>query len=149
MSTDASACALLRALIKAACGVATSFTMTPNAPWRTVDTPLLTDKRTKNGGTNAKEGRGWKKKKNKADGRWRPMRDTYKQREYCAQRERVRVEVICDDRMTNGKQRGRRVEREKEEEEEICNMIDKTKKQHKMKGVTQSDRETLHHRKKR
>lgn len=44
------------------------------------------------------------------------MRKTYKQKESecCAERGRLRGEVICDDRMRNGKQRGRRGERESE-----------------------------------
>lgn len=100
MSTEVSECALLRALIKAACGDATSITMTPNTPWRTVGTLLLTDERRKCGGTNSKEGRGGdRKKKKKADGRRRPMREIYKHREQSAERERLRVEVTCDDRM--------------------------------------------------
>lgn len=43
------------------------------------------------------------------------MRKTYKQKESesCAERKRLRGEVICDDRMKNGKQRGRRGERVK------------------------------------
>lgn len=57
------------------------------------------------------------------------MRKTYKQKESecCAERGRLRGEVICDDRMRNGKQRGRRGERERKEEEdaEICYTIDK------------------------
>lgn len=56
-------------MIKAACGDTTSFTMTPNTPWRTVGFLLLKGEWKKNGGTNAKEERNnnqkTKQKKNK------------------------------------------------------------------------------------
>ncbi len=53
-------------------------------------------------------------KKEYTKGRWRLTRETYEWRECCAEEERVRGQVICDDRMRKGKQRGSKRQREGE-----------------------------------
>ncbi len=50
--------------------------------------------------------------KESANGRWRPTGERYEWRECRAEKERLRGQVICDDRMRKGKQRASEKQRE-------------------------------------